>query len=69
MIIGILFAGILLALGTMIAALVAGFPIWLALMLYPVVGTIGAMGFVALALLLKKRDDADDMTACAVVAR
>ncbi|WP_050527536.1 hypothetical protein [Pseudorhodobacter aquimaris] len=69
MVIGILFSGVLLAFGGMAGALFAGFPIWLALLMYPLAGTLGAMGFMALALLCKKGDDADDMTALAVVAR
>ena len=50
MVIGILFSGILAGLFATVGALSFGLPIWAAILLYPLAGTVGAMGFVALAM-------------------
>lgn len=50
MVIGILLSGIMAGLIATIGALTLGFPIWAAILLYPLVGTFGAMGFVGLAM-------------------
>lgn len=50
MVIGILFSGILAGLFATIGALTLGFPIWAAILVYPLAGMLGAMGFVSLAM-------------------
>lgn len=49
MVIGVMFSGIVTGLAATIGALVLGFPLWLAVGLYPVVGTLGALGYIGLA--------------------
>lgn len=50
MVIGVVFSGIFTGLAMTIGALALGLPLWLAILLYPVVGTFGAIGFIGLAL-------------------
>ena len=54
MVIGVLFFGIATGLVATIAALFTSLPIWLAILLYPVVGTCGAAGFIGFLLLREK---------------
>jgi uncharacterized oligopeptide transporter (OPT) family protein len=55
MVIGIVLSGIVTGLVGAITALISGFSIWAAIALYPVVGTLGAMAFIAYAVI--HRDD------------
>jgi hypothetical protein len=54
MVIGVLFTGILAGLLGTIGALTLGAPLWLAALLYPLVGTIGSVGFISFVLPRKK---------------
>lgn len=49
MVIGIVLSGIVSGLFGVITALISGLSIWTALALYPVVGLLGAMAFIAYA--------------------
>lgn len=49
MVIGVLASGILAGLFGVIAALITGFPLWSAILLYPILGTVAACGFIAVA--------------------
>lgn len=50
MVMGIMFSGIFTGLVVSIGALTFGFPLWVAVLLYPVLGTFGAIGFIGFAL-------------------
>lgn len=50
MVIGIFLSGILAGLLGTIGGLTFGLPLWAALLLYPVFGTLGAFGFISIAL-------------------
>lgn len=54
MVIGVLFFGIVTGLAATIMALLSSLPIWLAILLYPAVGTCGAVTFIGLFLLREK---------------
>lgn len=49
MVIGIMLSGLFVGLAVTIGSLLVGFPLWLALLLYPVAGALGSMGFVGIA--------------------
>lgn len=50
MVMGVLFSGIFTGLAVSLGALSFGLPIWIAVLLYPVLGTAGAIGFIGFAL-------------------
>lgn len=50
MVIGVLLSGFLSGLFGTILALTAGFPLWVAILLYPMLGTLGAVGFITFAM-------------------
>jgi|GEM_PF-2390267 len=54
MVIGVVVSGIIAGLVATIGSFSVGFPLWAALILYPVVGTLGAVAFIAYALSSKK---------------
>jgi len=54
MIIGVLLSGIFTGLAVTIGALSFGFPLWLAVALYPIVGTFGAVAFIGLMMSREK---------------
>jgi predicted branched-subunit amino acid permease len=62
MVIGILFSGILTGLLATIAALSFGMPLWVAIIVYPIVGTAGAVGFIGMTLAREKSDEAEVST-------
>lgn len=59
MVMGVLFSGIFTGLVAAVGALTFGFPIWLAVVLYPIIGTFGAVGFISLALRRAKESRRD----------
>lgn len=69
MVIGILLSGVLTAVIGTILALFAGFPIWMAVLIYPVIGAIGSIGFAALALWLSNTDAPGGMAELATSTR
>ncbi|SEN32415.1 hypothetical protein SAMN05216227_101145 [Pseudorhodobacter antarcticus] len=50
MVIGILVSGIIAGLFATIGSLTFGLPIWAAVLLYPVAGSLGAVGFIVFAM-------------------
>lgn len=54
MVIGLLLTGIVTGLAASTVGLFFGSPLWLAILLYPVAGTCGVMGFVGFALTRKE---------------
>jgi predicted lipid-binding transport protein (Tim44 family) len=50
MVIGVLFSGILAGLMATTGALFFGMPLWFALLLYPIIGVVGALAFIGFAL-------------------
>lgn len=46
MVIGVLLSGIVSGLAMTLGALMMGLPLWLAVLLYPVVGAFGAVAFI-----------------------
>jgi len=57
MTVGLMFSGIIMGVLGVLWALSAGVPVVLALLLYPVAGSIGALGFLAVHLLQPDRVD------------
>lgn len=50
MIIGVLFSGIIAGVLGTVGALALGLPLWIAIMLYPIIGTLGSIGFISVSL-------------------
>ncbi|MGB3280818.1 MAG: hypothetical protein WBA92_16650 [Pseudorhodobacter sp.] len=48
MIIGVILSGFLAGFAALVGALSFGFPLWAAVMLYPIAGTAGAVCFISL---------------------
>jgi hypothetical protein len=61
MVIGVLLSGIVFGLLGTVGTLVMGAPLWLAVVLYPMVGTFGALGFVGLAFLRMQSAGSDKL--------
>jgi hypothetical protein len=51
MVIGVLLSGIIFGLFAALGTLMMGAPLWLAIILYPLIGSLGSMGFIGLAFL------------------
>ncbi|WP_211215441.1 hypothetical protein [Pseudorhodobacter ferrugineus] len=54
---GIMFSGIFTGLVVSIGALSFGLPLWVAVMLYPILGTMGAIGFIGFVLSRKPQHE------------
>lgn len=50
MVIGILFSGIIVGLIATISTLAMGLPVWAAVLLYPISGIIGSIGFISVVI-------------------
>lgn len=57
MVIGIVFSGIVAGLVAAIGALSMGLPLWFAIMMYPIIGTLGAIGYISVAMSREKFSD------------
>lgn len=55
MVIGVLSSGIFTGLFATIATLSFGLPLWVAILLYPIVGTAGAVAFISMTVTRGKR--------------
>jgi hypothetical protein len=49
MVIGVMFSGIVAGMAATIGGLLFGLPVWLAVVLYPAAGALGAIAFIGLA--------------------
>lgn len=54
MVIGVILSGILAGVLGTVGALTMGLPLWIAILLYPIVGTIGAISFISVSI---RRDE------------
>jgi len=61
MVIGVMVSGILAGLVATIGSFSIGFPLWVALILYPVMGTLGAVAFIAFALSREKAKQGQEL--------
>ncbi|MDN5787428.1 hypothetical protein [Pseudorhodobacter sp.] len=61
MVVGVMFSGFVAGLLGVVASLTAGAPIWIAVLLYPLLGTVGAIGFVAIALARQSTKQAPEL--------
>ena len=57
MVIGVLVSGILMGILATFGALIFGLPLWAAVLLYPVCGAFGSVGFILFALLRGRSDE------------
>lgn len=62
MVIGIVFAGILAGFLATVGALTAGLSIWVAALLYPFAGTLGALAMIAVVASRQSHPDRFDLT-------
>ncbi len=61
MVIGVLLSGVVFGLLATLGSLVMGAPLWLAIVLYPMVGTFGALGFIGMAFLRTQSAGSDEL--------
>lgn len=61
MVIGVLLSGVIFGLFATLGTLVLGAPLWLAIVLYPLVGTFGAVGFIGMAFLRSQPSERDEV--------
>lgn len=58
MVIGVILSGILAGAFGTLGALTMGLPLWIAILLYPIVGTIGSISFISVSI---RRDEEESV--------